>query len=122
MKASRRLLPRAIAAAAALIFTAAGASAQEYVSCGPDHRIGFTTNDNAFWGTLVTVDGQLGWSGCAYKNGVGIPLTDINDWTDLSKVAGKSVRIFHGIGNVCSAGQFLIFNELTGDVLIVHSD
>ena len=95
----------------------------EYVLCDDGlRRLSFygEGEKSVGWGKKLDIDGTASWASCGFREGIDIPLKAINDWS--IDVSGKNVRIFHGVGNVCSAGQFLLYNQLSKIVLIVHSD
>ena len=75
---------------------------------------------NATWGTAYE-EGKF--ASCGFTDGHKIKLTDMNLFADRSAVFGKNLSVYRGIGNHCSEGQVLIFNERTNVALIlqVHS-
>ena len=116
---------RPAATIAALLFATAASPAalgDQYVYCDDGlRRLSFFGDGYVGWGKKLEIEGTSTWGGgCSYQEAIDVPLKAINDWS--IDVSGKNVRIFHGIGNVCSAGQFILYNQLSKIVLIVHSD
>jgi len=75
---------------------------------------------NATWGTEYEA-GKF--ASCGFTEGHKFKLTDMNLFSDRSAVVGKNMATYRGIGNHCSEGQLLLFNERSNIVVIlnVHS-
>lgn len=59
------------------------------------------------------------YASCGFVDGHKIKLTDLNLWENREAVADKNTWVYRGIGNSCSQGHLLMFNERTLSLLIV---
>ena len=78
---------------------------------GSDQKFG------ASWGEEFR-KGQ--YASCGFTDGRKFLLTDMNLFVDRSTVVDKSVVVYRGIGNHCSEGKLLIFNDRTKLVMILN--
>ena len=81
------------------------------VALGSDQKFG------ASWGEEFRI-GQ--YASCGFTDGRKLLLTDSNLFVDRSAVVDKSVVVYRGIGNHCSEGELLIFNDRTKLVMILN--
>ncbi len=84
------------------------------------HRLTQYLSDNgipmASWGQEYE-PGKF--ASCGFADGRKILLTDLNLWPNKDLNVDQGVWIYRGMGNHCSAGHLLFFNELKEFVLIL---
>ena len=96
-----------------------GTALGQELLCDNDHQL-ILRPTTASWGTGFVNEGQQTWGRCGFVNGHEIALTAINLYPNRGEMASKDVRIYHGIGDHCSQGQLLIFNDQTQRVMILN--
>jgi hypothetical protein len=78
--------------------------------------LGSNKNFGASWGEEFRA-GQ--YASCGFTDGRRFSLTDVGLFIEKSAVVDKSVAVYRGIGDHCSEGKLLIFNERTKLAMII---
>jgi hypothetical protein len=94
------------------------AYADSKFSCSDSHILNLYSRDEesrASWGIVLSegVASCSFWAGHRYKH------SDMGMFP--SQLANKGIWIYRGLGNACSEGQLLIFNEQTNKVMIIRN-
>jgi hypothetical protein len=91
-------------------------------SCEHDFRLLVLENARdgrqVAWQKPIRDAGKVVVTSCYFNKGHSYKLTDLNLYLDRS-VEGMNVTTYAGIGDHCSEGELLVFNDKTKTVLIV---
>ena len=99
------------------------ASADAEFGCTEGRWLKFYTSNGdhrAAWGTTLNIAEKKVRASCGYSAGYEFKLRKLNLWTD-GEPADRGVWVYRGLGNTCSEGTLLIFNERTASVLVVKT-